>query len=191
MLKDLLRGLSIIFLKIMGWRTEGQPPDLDQYVMIGAPHTSNWDFPIGLAILFSFNLRFYWLGKHTIFRWPFHNLFVWLGGVPIDRSKSSNVVEQSIRAYQENARMVMVLSPEGTRKKIARWKTGFYYIARGADVPIALGFLNYQRKAGGFGPVFYPTGDVEADMKEISAFYADAVGKFKEKAGPVTIHRNR
>ena len=189
-LKDLLRGLSILFLKIMGWRIEGRPPGLDKYVLIGAPHTSNWDFPIGLAILFSLKLRYYWLGKHTIFRWPFHGLFVSLGGIPIDRSKSSNVVEQSIHAFKENAHMVMLLSPEGTRKKSERWKTGFYYIASGADVPIVLAYLDYQRRVAGFGPVFYPTGDIEADMKTISAFYADAVGKYRDKAAPVIINRD-
>jgi 1-acyl-sn-glycerol-3-phosphate acyltransferase len=189
-LKDLLQGLSIIFLKMLGWRSEGQPPGLEKYVMIGAPHTSNWDFPIGLAILFSFKFRFYWLGKHTIFRWPFHGLFLRLGGIPIDRSKSGNVVEQTVQSFRENDKMVLLLSPEGTRKKITHWKTGFYYIARGADVPIVLAFLDYTRKVGGFGPVFYPTGDIEADMKTISAFYADIVGKYDEKAGPVSINPN-
>lgn len=187
-LKDLLRGLSVVFLKIVGWRCEGRPPDLEKYVMIGAPHTSNWDFLIGLTILFSLRLRFYWLGKHTIFRQPFRTLSLLLGGIPVNRSQSENVVEQTIRIFKENDRMVLVLSPEGTRKRIAHWKTGFYFIAHGAGVPIVPAYVDYQRRAAGFGPMFYPTGDIEADMKTISAFYdVKGVGKHSEKVGPVCI----
>jgi 1-acyl-sn-glycerol-3-phosphate acyltransferase len=188
-LKDLLQGLSIILLKIFGWRREGQLPSVEKYIIIGAPHTSNWDMPIGFAILFSYKFKFYWMGKDTLVRWPFRGLFIWLGGIPIDRSKSSNVVAQSIRTFKENAKMVMLITPEGTRKKITYWKTGFYYIASGANIPIVLGFLDYQRKAGGFGHVLYPTGDIEADMKKIRSFYANTVGKYPEKSGPATIIR--
>ena len=177
-LKDLLQGLSIILLKVFGWRREGQLPGVEKYIIIGAPHTSNWDMLIGFAILFSYKFKFYWMGKDTLFRWPFRSLFIWLGGIPIDRSKSSNVVALSIRTFKENTKMVMLITPEGTRKKITYWKTGFYYIASGANIPIVLGFLDYQRKAGGFGHVLYPTGDIEADMKKIRSFYANTVGKY-------------
>jgi len=180
-LRDIFRWLAILFLKMIGWRKEGSLPDIPQYVIIVAPHTSNWDFPIGLAMAFSLRIRGYWLGKDGLFRWPFHGFFRWLGGIPIDRSRSSDVVAQMVQVFKERARLTMVVAPEGTRKKVTYWKSGFYHIARGADVPIVLAFLDYLRKAGGIGPVFSPTGDIEADMEYIRAFYATMTGKHPEK----------
>lgn len=180
-LRGLLRALSILYLKIIGWRKVGNLPDIPQYVIIVAPHTSNWDFPIGLAFAFALKIRGYWLGKDSLFRWPFRGFFRWLGGIPIDRSKSSDVVAQMVQIFRERARLTMVLAPEGTRKKVSYWKSGFYHIARGANVPIVLAFLDYFRKAGGIGPVFKPTGDIEADMEFIRAFYKTVTGKYPEK----------
>jgi 1-acyl-sn-glycerol-3-phosphate acyltransferase len=180
-LRSLLRGLSILYLKMIGWHREGNLPDIPRYVIVVAPHTSNWDFPIGLAFAFVLKLRGYWLGKDSLFRWPFRGFFRWLGGIPIDRSKSSDVVAQMVQIFRERAKLTMVLAPEGTRKRVSHWKSGFYHIARGADVPIVLAFLDYLRKAGGIGPVFKPTGDIEADMEFIRAFYATVKGKYPEK----------
>ena len=180
-LRDIFRLLAILFLKMIGWRKEGSLPDIPKYVIILAPHTSNWDFPIGLAMIFVLKLRGYWLGKDGLFRWPFHGFFRWLGGIPLDRSKSSDVVAQMVRLFKERAKLTVVLAPEGTRKKVTHWKSGFYHIARGANVPIVLAFLDYLRKAGGIGPVFNPTGDIEADMEYIRAFYAAMTGKHPEK----------
>ncbi len=180
-LRDIFRLLAILFLKMIGWRREGSLPDIPKYVIIVAPHTSNWDFPIGLAFAFALKIRGYWLGKDGLFRWPFHGFFRWLGGIPIDRSRSSDVVAQMVQVFKERARLTMVVAPEGTRKKVTYWKSGFYHIARGADVPIVLAFLDYLRKAGGIGPVFSPTGDIEADMEYIRAFYATMTGKHPEK----------
>jgi 1-acyl-sn-glycerol-3-phosphate acyltransferase len=181
-LRNLLQGLSIVVLRIFGWRKEGRPPDIPKFVMIAAPHTSNWDFPIGMAVMLAFKMQLNWLGKDTLFRWPFGGLFKWLGGVPINRSKSGDVVAQSIRAFKENVRMVMVVAPEGTRKRSKYWKTGFYHIANGANVPIVMGFLDYVRKVGGFGPSLMPTGDIDLDMKIIQAFYGNITGKHPEKS---------
>lgn len=180
-LRDIFRLLAILFLKMIGWRKEGSLPDIPKYVIILAPHTSNWDFPIGLAMIFVLKLRGYWLGKDGLFRWPFHGFFRWLGGIPLDRSRSSDVVAQMVQLFKERAKLTMVLAPEGTRKKVTHWKSGFYHIARGANVPIVLAFLDYLRKAGGIGPVFNPTGDIEADMEYIRAFYAAMTGKHPEK----------
>ena len=166
-LRHILQWLSIVYLKIIGWRREGRLPNLPQYVVIAAPHTSNWDFPITMALAFAYRMKMYWMGKNTLFRWPFGGLMKWLGGIPIDRSKSQDVVAQCVKIFRERARMVMVIPPEGTRKKVRYWKTGFYYIAKGANLPIVLGFLDYLRKAGGFGPTFMPTGNIEADLKAI------------------------
>ena len=180
-LRGVLRWLAILYLKMIGWRREGSLPDIPKYVMIVAPHTSNWDFPIGLAFAFDLKLRGYWLGKDSIFQWPLHGFFRWLGGIPIDRSRSSDVVAQMVQIFKERAKLTMVLAPEGTRKKVAYWKSGFYHIARGADVPIVLAFIDYLRKAGGIGPVFKPSGDIETDMEYIRAFYATVTGKHPEK----------
>jgi len=180
-LRDIFRLISTLYLKMIGWRREGSLPDIPKYVIIVAPHTSNWDFPIGLAMAFVLKLRGYWLEKDSIFRWPFHGFFRWLGGIPIDRSRSSDVVAQMVQVFNERAKLTMVMAPEGTRKKVTYWKSGFYHIARGADVPIVLAFLDYLRKAGGIGPVFNPTGDIEADMEYIRTFYATVTGKHPEK----------
>jgi 1-acyl-sn-glycerol-3-phosphate acyltransferase len=169
--------LGLIFLKLMGWRVEGEVPDIKKFVIIAAPHTSNWDFPITLAVCFALKMKIYWMGKAAMFRWPFAAALRWLGGIPIDRSKSHNVVEQSIQAFHKLEKLIMVVPPEGTRKMVSYWKTGFYHIAQGANVPIVLGFLDYRRKVGGIGPTFHPTGHIEKDIQTIRNFYAAIMGK--------------
>lgn len=182
-LREIIRGLSILFLRICGWRREGVLPDLPRYVMIAAPHTSNWDFPFTMAIAFAFRLKICWLGKHTLFRRPFGSLFRWLGGIPIDRTKSGDTVSQAIQAFREKARIVMLISPEGTRKKVRAWKTGFYHIALGANVPVLLAFLDYMKKVGGIGPLVRLSGNLEADMAMIRDFYVSVTPKHPEKTG--------
>ncbi|HOX00109.1 MAG TPA: lysophospholipid acyltransferase family protein [Deltaproteobacteria bacterium] len=185
----LFQAVSILFLKIAGWRRIGQVPDLPKFVMIGAHHTTNWDAPIAIAMVFAFRIKAYWLGKHTAFRWPFGGLLKWLGGIPIDRTKSADVVAQMAEEMKKRAELVLLLAPEGTRKKVTRWKSGFYHIARGAGVPVVLAFLDYARKEGGLGPVFHPTGDFDADMREILRFYATVTGKHPERMGAVEVPR--
>ncbi|MCP4678942.1 MAG: glycerol acyltransferase [Deltaproteobacteria bacterium] len=181
-IKTLARWFSLFLLKILGWRTEGQLPDIPKYVLIAAPHTSNWDLLFTVTVAFAMRVKIYWLGKNAIFSHPFGFLFSWLGGVPIDRSKSHNVVEQSVQYFNNREEFVLTVPPSGTRRKVSYWKTGFYYIAVGAKVPILLGFLDYKRKVGGVGPVFPPTGDIEADMEVIREFYSSVTGKYPEKA---------
>ena len=181
-LTSLLQALGLLVLKTAGWRRAGHPPDIPKYVLIAAPHTSNWDFPLTMAMVFSFRMQICWLGKASLFRWPFRRFFRWLGGIPVDRSKANHVVAQSIRSFAERARMVMVISPEGTREKVPYWKTGFYRIAEGAKIPIAVGFIDYFHKIGGFRGIFHPTGDITADMEKIRGFYAGIRGKFPEKS---------
>jgi 1-acyl-sn-glycerol-3-phosphate acyltransferase len=178
---------GLIFLKLLGWRVEGEIPAIKKFVIIAAPHTSNWDFPITLAVTFVLKVKIYWMGKAAMFHWPFGPAFRWLGGIPIDRSQSHNVVEQSVQAFKERDKLIMVIPPEGTRKKVSYWKTGFYHIARGANIPIVLGYLDYQRKAGGIGPTFYPTGRIEEDMQKIKTFYATITGKRQELFSNATL----
>jgi 1-acyl-sn-glycerol-3-phosphate acyltransferase len=182
-LRDILRGLALLILKVCGWRREGKLPDIPKYVMIAAPHTSNWDFLFTMAVAFAFRLNICWMGKHTLFRRPFGPLLRLLGGIPIDRTKSRDTVSQIAQAFRERARMVMIISPEGTRKKVKVWKTGFYHIARGANVPVLLAFLDYMRKVGGLGPLVYLSENLEADMAVIRNFYANVTPRHPEKTG--------
>jgi 1-acyl-sn-glycerol-3-phosphate acyltransferase len=179
----LMSWLGLMFLKMMGWRVEGEIPDIKKFVIIAAPHTSNWDFPITLAVAFALRIKIYWMGKAAMFRWPFASLFKWLGGIPIDRSRSHNIVEQSIQAFHKLEKLIMLVPPEGTRKKVSYWKTGFYHIAQGAKVPIVLGFLDYRRRVGGIGPTFHPTGHIEKDMQAIRDFYDSITGKRQNHFG--------
>lgn len=187
LIRTILYWISVAYLRIFGWRREGALPDIPRYVMIAAPHTTNWDMPITLFMAFAYRAKVYWMGKDTLFRRPFGGLMRWLGGIPIDRSRANNVVQQSVEAFQNTDRLVMVIPPEGTRKSVPYWKTGFYHIAHGAGVPIVLGFLDFKRKTGGIGPVVWPTGDIATDMRDIQTFYARITGKYPENMSPVDV----
>lgn len=175
----LFRAMSKGFLKATGWTVEGSlPPSATKSVLIAAPHTSNWDLPYTLMVAFSLRLNIYWMGKQSIFRWPFGGLMKWLGGIPVNREQSTNLVSASAQAIQDApGSLQLVVPPEGTRSKTRYWKTGFYYIALGAKVPIVMAYMDYAHKRSGLGPIFEPTGDVEQDMTAIKAFYAPFKGK--------------
>jgi 1-acyl-sn-glycerol-3-phosphate acyltransferase len=175
------RWLSIVIFKLTGWRCEGSLPDVPKCVMIAAPHTSNWDLPIMLFAAFIMRAKIYWMGKDTIFRFPFRRISMWIGGIPVDRSKSNNVVQASIQQFKEMDRLILTVPPSGTRQKVMYWKSGFYHIAKGANVPILLGFIDYRTKTSGVGPLIYPTGDIETDMKGITDFYSNITGKYPER----------
>lgn len=174
-----LRWFSIGFLKATGWKIQGQlPANGRKSVLIAAPHTSNWDLPYTLMVAFALRLNVYWMGKQSIFKPPFRGVMLWLGGIPIQRESSNNVVEASIAAIQNaDGPVQLIVPPEGTRSKARYWKTGFYYIALGANVPIVMAYMDYARKESGLGPVFEPTGNIEADMARIQAFYQPFKGK--------------
>ena len=176
---SLLRLLSMGFLKLAGWKIDGRlPENCHKSVLIAAPHTSNWDLPYTLMVAFVLRIEIHWMGKAQIFRAPFGGLMRWLGGIAVTREKASNLVAASVAALQSSAGPLhLVVPPEGTRGKTSYWKTGFYYIAVGAQVPIVMAYMDYERKISGLGPVFLPTGNVEADMAAIKAFYAPFKGK--------------
>ena len=180
-LKQILTAVSWLFLKLIGWKLEGRPPTEPKYVLIAVPHTSNWDFPITLAMAFVFDFKIFWMGKDSLFKGWKGPVMRWMGGIAIDRSSSNNVVEQTINAFNNNDRLVVTIPPEGTRSKVDKWKTGFYYIALGAKVPVGLGYLDYKHKVGGFKPTFYPTGDVDKDIAEMRKVYAGISGKFSDQ----------
>jgi 1-acyl-sn-glycerol-3-phosphate acyltransferase len=176
----IVRALSIAFMKITGWKVEGALPinGDGRYVMIAAPHTSNWDLPYMLMVAFILRLNVYWMGKSSIFSQPFGSVMKWLGGISVNREQSTNMVAASAEAIKAATHpLQLVVPPEGTRSKVRYWKTGFYYIALAANVPIVLAYMDYEKKLTGLGPTIYPSGDIEADMKTIKAFYAPFKGK--------------
>jgi 1-acyl-sn-glycerol-3-phosphate acyltransferase len=179
LLNSVMRGLSVAFLRLNGWTVHGSlPPDAPKCVMIAAPHTSNWDLPYTLMVAFALRLHVRWMGKASLFRFPFGPVMRWLGGIAVDRDKASNLVSASAAALKAAAGPVqLVVPPEGTRGKTRHWKTGFYFIALEAGVPIILAYMDYAKKESGLGPTFVPSGDVEADMTEIKRFYAGVKGR--------------
>jgi 1-acyl-sn-glycerol-3-phosphate acyltransferase len=165
-------------LFILGWKTKGKMPDMKKFILIAAPHSSNWDFVFFLLIIFKFQIPVHWMAKESMFVWPFKGLLKRLGGIPINRSQKGNVVADLVSTLGRADRMIITIAPSGTRDKVTRWKTGFYQIAHQANVPIVCGFVDYHRKTGGIGPVILPTGDMDADMKAIKIFYTDKSGKY-------------
>jgi len=181
-LTPILRWLSMLLLKIIGWKAIGKELEKQRFVLIGAPHTSNWDFPLMLMVVLKLRLRVFWLGKHTLFSFPFGWLMRWLGGIPINRSKSHNVVNEIVGHYRNNEDLVVLVPPERTRSKVDNWKTGFYHIANNAGVPILLGYVDAGNKEAGLADFYNPSGDLEADMLEIRAFYTDKKGLLAENS---------
>jgi 1-acyl-sn-glycerol-3-phosphate acyltransferase len=156
-------------------------------VLIAAPHTSNWDLAYLLALAAAFDLRVSWMGKHALFRPPLGWLMRLAGGIPIVRHRRGGMVEQAASRLSCADKLVLVVPAEGTRKRVTHWKSGFYHIARTAKVPIVLGYLDYRRRRGGFGPSIEATGDIRADMDKIRAFYADKVGRYPDQFGEVRL----
>ncbi len=181
----LLRAFSKAYFKLAGWTISGElPPGATKAVLIAAPHTSNWDLPFTLMTAFVLNLDVYWMGKQSIFKWPFAPVMRWLGGIAVNREKSTNLVAASAQALREaDGAVQLIVPPEGTRSKTRYWKTGFYYIAVQAHVPIVMAYMDYPRKMAGLGPLFVPTGDIDADMVRIKAYYAQFEGKHADKFG--------
>lgn len=169
-------------LKAAGWRIEGALPPLDKFVVIGAHHTSNWDFMLFLAAKFVLRLNARWFAKHTLFRRPFGGLLRRWGGIPIQRHLKLNTVEQAVQAFRDSREMILIISPEGTRKKVERWKMGFYHIARGAEVPVVLAALDYGNRRIVIGEPFRPSGDEAADLQRMLAFYRPFVPRKPEHA---------
>jgi 1-acyl-sn-glycerol-3-phosphate acyltransferase len=189
----MMRAISRFAMRMTGWRTEGMTPDEiaahPKFILIAAPHTSNWDFPVTLMVCFVLRLRVYWMAKASLFAWPIRWLSRWLGGIPIDRSASNNTVQNTINAFASRERLAIIVAPEGTRGKVTHWKTGFYHMAHGAGVPIALAYLDFKHKTGGIGKMFMPTGDIAADMVEIQKFYSGITGKNSDQFDASTVKR--
>ncbi|MFQ3201778.1 MAG: 1-acyl-sn-glycerol-3-phosphate acyltransferase [Zhongshania sp.] len=177
----IVRSFFCILFKILtrlrGWEVVGEKPSHKKYVLIAAPHSSNWDFPTMMGAAFVLGLDVHWIGKHTLFPKGIVGFVMrWFGGISIDRGKANNTVDQIIEQYALRDDLLVLIAPEGTRSKVDNWKAGFYHIAVGAGVPIYLSFLDTRKRQTGIGKVFYPSGDYEKDLAEIKAFYSDKVG---------------
>jgi len=156
---------------IFGWGLKNEFPNIPKFVIIFGPHTSNWDFVFGIAAIFILGAKISWMGKQPFFRKPFGGILRWLGGIPIDRSSSHGVVVTMINQYKSRDEFILAIAPEGTRKKVERWKTGFYRIATGADVPILMACFDYKNKIISFGPLIYPSGNLNADIEDMQLFF--------------------
>ena len=174
------RTAGKLVLRLFGWSFEGEFPNLPKMVIAVAPHTSNWDFFFGIAAIFSLNIRAHWIGKHTLFRRPFGWFMRWLGGKPVIRDAHHGVVDQVVEIIRGNDQFIFGLAPEGTRKRVIKWRTGFYYIALEAGIPVLLAFFDYGKKKLGFGPLIFPSGDIEKDLASMKAFFSTKTGKFPE-----------
>ncbi|MAT95274.1 MAG: acyltransferase [Halioglobus sp.] len=183
MKQRLARGI----LRAMGWRLEGARPQLDRYILIAAPHTSNWDFPLMLLFAAAFDIRVRWMAKHSLFYPPMGWLMRALGGLPVVRHEKRNLVGTMVEAFARAPALVLVVPTEGTRGRSEYWKSGFYHIARQADVAIVPSFLDFGKRRGGFGPGMRPSGDVSADMQYFRDFYRGMRGRFPAQFGPIRL----
>ena len=176
-LRPILRFLSVWGLRLSGWKlVGGPPPELNKMVIIAAPHTSNWDFPLMLACVFKMRLAGNWMGKDSLFPPVFGPVMRWLGGISIDRSKANNMVDQMVEQFAMRDKLCLIMTPEGTRGQVREWKSGFYRIALAAGVPIVFAADDSVSKTVKCDRVFWPTGDYEKDIIEIRSYFAGCVG---------------
>lgn len=173
----MLSLLSKWILELLGWRTRAEFPETKKYIIIAAPHTSNWDFPLGILASKALKVNARWIGKHTIFRWPFGWFFRAIGGTPVNRGLKTDLINQIAALFSQTDELIMALAPEGTRSKTDHWKTGFWHIAKTANVPIAMAYLDFGRKQVGLGGTFYPGDSIEKDFEKIRDFYKGHRGK--------------
>jgi 1-acyl-sn-glycerol-3-phosphate acyltransferase len=174
----LWRWIGRTIMRITGWRFEGAFPDVRKLVVAVAPHTSNWDFVHGAAAMFALDLRASYIGKHTLFVWPLSLFLRWMGGIPVDRSAAHGVVGEAIDSFRGHDQQVLAIAPEGTRRKVERFKTGFLHIARGAGVPVLLVGLDYGSRCVRIGPTFEVGPDIEAERIRVEAHFARIPGKY-------------
>jgi 1-acyl-sn-glycerol-3-phosphate acyltransferase len=181
-IRTLLRLVAVAALRLFRWRTTVELPRDPKYLLIVAPHTSYWDFPILLAAAFTHRVRAHWLGKHTLFRGPGGPLFRWLGGIPVDPTRrGEGRVAAVVETFRSWDRLALGIAPEAGLSPVTRWRSGFYHIAVGAGVRIAFVFLDYDSKTAGAAPGIVPTGDMAADYARIRAFYAPMQARHPER----------
>ena len=181
----MLAGLARLCLRVVGWRTIGERPQVNKMIVIAFPHTSNWDLPLYVLTAWVFGIPLAWMGKDALFRGPLGVLMRALGGIAIFRDRRENVVQQMASRFAEEEELCLVIAIEGTRSYVDYVKSGFYQIALAAQVPLCTGFLDYERKEAGVGPLVYPTGDADEDMRALREFYAGKVARYPEQMGRI------
>jgi 1-acyl-sn-glycerol-3-phosphate acyltransferase len=177
----LVKRALLGFYRKQGWRAVGTPPPGGRYVIIAAPHTSNWDFVYFLGLINELGLDAHFMAKESLFRWPLGGFMRDMGGISIDRSARQNMVETMIAEFARRDRFALTIAPEGTRSAVQQWRTGFYHIALGAGVPMVIGMMDYGKRIGGLGPAIMPTGDYKADMKQVAEIYQSVTPKHPER----------
>lgn len=178
-----MKWIAQFYLFLVGWKIASRlPKDIKKCVLVAAPHTSNYDYPLSLATLYASGVRVRFLAKKDLFKFPLGILMRASGGMPVDRSRHTNMVDAMVEMFNESKELILMIPVEGTRSYVKEWKSGFYHTAMGAGVPIALGFLDYGRKVSGFGDLFYPTGDYQKDLQEIQNYYRQFLAKYPEKS---------
>lgn len=170
-LSRIVRRILVALYRWKGWKLEGRRPDCPKYVLLGAPHTSNWDFIFFLGATHELGIRPSFMGKTSLFKWPMTRFMLDMGGVPVDRSKRSNYVGQVAQAFAAADELALVIAPEGTRSSSGTWKSGFYHIAIAAGIPIVPAWVDNATMRGGLGEPLMPTGDYAADLAKLAAFY--------------------
>ena len=186
--KTLSQKLADFVLRLISWHVDVTLPEACKYVVIGAPHTTGWDLFYLMLMKLSTGIDMKWVGKDTLFRWPLGVFMRWLGGVPVKRHSNNNFVEQIVAQFRQREELIIAIAPEGSRGKTSYWRTGFYYIALGADVPIALGFIDYPSRVVGIGPSLLPSGDIQVDFSKIKAFYGGKTGRYPERQGDIQLN---
>lgn len=175
-------AIAWLWLRLAGWKTCGNLPERRKFVVIAYPHTSNWDVPFTLAICIVYRLKIYWMGKESLFRGPLGPVMKWLGGIPVHLPGNRNMVQQTVNAFNQVEELVIVMAPEANRSYVEQWKTGFYYVAIGANIPIVLGFLDFFKKEGGYLDSFMATGDIVRDLPIIKTAYRGIKGKHADQS---------
>jgi len=178
-------SLASRLLALFGWRVLSIPPPMQKGVVIIYPHTSNWDFILGILTRSVLGLRMHWVGKHTLFKWPFESIMRALGGVPVDRSQTRGLVEQLKKEFDRYQQFFLTITPEGTRSYSKYWKSGFYHIALGLKLPLGLATFNYEKREVHLTEWLMLTGDVERDLDTIRNVYRNCRGRHPELVGEI------
>lgn len=179
--------MSSKLLTLLGWSVENSIPKEKKALIIGAPHTSNWDFPLALLALSALGLRFSWIGKHTLFTGPFGRFFSSIGGIPVNRGVRKGFIDQMVNAFQSREQLTLAIAPEGTRSYTDHWKAGFYQIAVRAGINIRLGYIDYPTKTIGLGPILTPSKDIVRDFERIKSFYDNKTGRHPDQKSTICL----
>ena len=182
-----MKWLADVYMRWRGWRFLGEVPDIPKLIAVGGPHTSNWDFVLYLAALRQYGIRARYIGKHTLFRWPFGWLFRRWGGIPVDRSKPGGMVQQVAQVIEQTERIILVMAPEGTRGAAPYWKAGFIWIAEATGIPVVLAGIDARAKTVEIGPTLTYEGDLSWFMDQVRAYFADKEGIRPQGKGPVRV----